>query len=97
MDQAIKQEIKIEDVMCVYSGKEGRCMCGCAGKYTYREETREIGSKDRGYPVKDEDIDNARVQRVINKINRNAFTRELNHAFVVIGQTIYCAYMIKKN
>jgi hypothetical protein len=61
--------IDIDKVLNVYSGKPG-CMCGCKGKYTFRKATQQLGTENRGYEVTDEECDDAKVQRLINKVTR---------------------------
>jgi hypothetical protein len=64
--------IKIENVMQVYSGKSG-CMCGCNGKYKIPTHMREVADKTRGYPHSDEDVSDIAVKRMFNR-----FMKEIN-------------------
>ena len=61
--------IELEKVSSVYSGKSGRCCCGCSGKYTYAQAHRDWASKNRGYPVMDEDVNDRVVRLHVAKIN----------------------------
>ncbi len=72
-------------VLSVYSGKLGKCMCGCSGKYTYNPELREQGGKDRGYEV-GEDECNARTVKMIAK-------KVLNHPLVQFDVDSTYAYL----
>lgn len=56
------------DVASVYSGKEG-CRCGCLGKYYYAKEHQVWGGKNRGYEVKDEEVNDAMVAKVCEYMN----------------------------
>lgn len=85
--------IKAEDVASVYSGKAGKCCCGCAGKHTIASRHRDWAEANRGYEVTAEEVNDAVVKRVINKLNQNPLTSvddELAH--VVIGNRLYVAY-----
>ncbi len=56
--------IQIENIISVYDGRNGKCCCGCAGKYSYSSTNRELGTKSRGYEVTSEDISDYDVERV---------------------------------
>jgi hypothetical protein len=92
------EEIRVEDVLKVYSGKNGKCMCGCAGKYTYRKTTQEIGGEKRGYPVTDDEVSDRAVKTILNKINagirEGLAERESDHIAVVVDKRIYVAYLL---
>jgi hypothetical protein len=52
-----KPEFKIEDIMSVYSGKEGKCCCGCNGKHYHddmKQKTRIVNILNK---AKLEDLD----------------------------------------
>jgi len=93
-----KQTIKIENVSSVYSGRDGFCCCGCAGKHTYREATRSEAGKKRGYDVRDEEISDRSVATIIGKMNRNLaavdFDRSADLATLVVGKRLYVAYFV---
>jgi hypothetical protein len=61
---------KLEDVVCVYNGKPG-CMCGCNGVYSYATNHREYASKDRGYEVEENEINDRKVKMMFNKFLKN--------------------------
>lgn len=90
----LDREIKREAVASVYSGRDGKCCCGCSGKHSYTAAHREWASKHRGYPVTDADINEAQVTRVVKLINENRATarRTSDHASVVLGARLYIAY-----
>lgn len=60
----------LDQVRSVYSGIYGKCCCGCAGKHSYRSDLREEASKNRGYPVQDDEVSDLAVKRIYNKIRR---------------------------
>jgi len=58
-----------DEVFVSYSGKPG-CMCGCNGKYSYKESMRKWASKSRGYEIDDDEISDVAVKRMINKFKK---------------------------
>ncbi len=62
------QSVTPAQVVSVYSGKAGKCMCGCAGNHRYNPDHAELGAKRRGYPVLAEDINMTQVTRVLRLI-----------------------------
>jgi hypothetical protein len=100
-------QININDVMSVYSGENGMCCCGCAGKHTYASKYRKIASKDRGYRVDDEEISDRTVKLIVNKMNKyltipgnkpnytdKKTLKEL--VSIVRGERLYIAYLLKE-
>lgn len=61
-------EPKLENVMSVYNGVNGACACGCAGKHTYASAHREAAGIDRGYPVRDDEVNDRIVKLHFNKV-----------------------------
>jgi len=61
--------IEIDNVSSVYSGKPG-CACGCRGKYAYASRHRAWASKDRGYTVTADEVNDRTVKLMVNKINK---------------------------
>ena len=60
--------LTLDNVASVYSGKAGRCCCGCSGKHTYASALRAEASKSRGYEVRDEEINDRTVRMIFNKV-----------------------------
>lgn len=60
------------NVYKVYSGKAGRCMCGCAGKYSYTA----VGAVEDspGYDVSDS-VNERSVKIIAGKVLRSANKR----------------------
>lgn len=61
-------EIKLENVMSVYSGKVGRCACGCSGNHRYASKYRVEAGIHRGYAVSDDEINDAQVKKIFDLI-----------------------------
>lgn len=88
-------KIALSNVLSVYSGKAGKCCCGCSGKHTYASATRDAAGKRRGYPVTDDDeISDRCVKHTVAKI-RNAPEVEvcIGHVSVTIGTRVHIAYL----
>jgi len=66
----MKLNLDSSQVRSVYSGKVGRCCCGCNGKHWYSLAHREESGKSRGYLVRDEEISDQQVKKIVNKIIR---------------------------
>jgi hypothetical protein len=60
--------LTIDNVSSVYSGKRGMCACGCAGKHTYSTTHKAWASKDRGYEVGDDEVNDRTVKNIFNKV-----------------------------
>ena len=58
----------MQKVFKVYSGKSGKCMCGCSGKWTYASDAVEYGSKDRGYEVYEDEVSDRSVKIITKKV-----------------------------
>lgn len=82
-------------VTSVYSGKANRCCCGCSGKHYYKNETRELAGKNRGYEIEDEEISDSMVKRIIKKIQENISISENMDTCISIelGERLYIAYI----
>ena len=93
-----KIQLTPENVMSVYTGRANRCCCGCSGVHSYSEQHREAASKNRGYPVKDDEIDDETVRRVVNHINKakNAVA-EGGYVFVESKARLHVAYLKPSN
>ena len=65
------------NVYKTYSGMNGRCMCGCSGKYSYTERGAQEHSP--GYDVADS-VNERSVKIITGKLLRNSNTqREDDH------------------
>lgn len=99
-------KININDVRSVYSGQNGKCCCGCAGKHTYPSKYQKEASKDRGYEVGDEEVCDRTVKLIVNKMNKylkipgnkpEYTTKKMLKELISIvrGERLYIAYFIK--
>jgi hypothetical protein len=59
------------DITRVYNGKLGACMCGCSGKYTTNPRFKDLVSKERGYPVSDDECSDRSVKIIAKKVLSN--------------------------
>lgn len=66
------QDVTVDDVMSVYSGRANTCCCGCAGKHTYNSKHIHTATRDRGYKVRPEEVCDRTVKRILNWMKRNA-------------------------
>lgn len=86
-----------DNVMSVYSGRDGKCCCGCAGNHRYNSKHREAATKNRGYAVDDDDINDKQVKRVLTLLQDNYQHVEAggNHFSLVVGERIYVVYPLR--
>lgn len=94
------QELTPAMVLRVYSGKAGKCMCGCAGRYYYTPERRAEGGTDRGYAVDDDEVSPAMVTRVLRLVQANEdgleVTESLEGIYAVdVGKRTYVVYVAR--
>lgn len=74
----------------VYSGKAYKCMCGCAGKYSYTLQ----GAKEHnpGYSV-DDAISERSVKIIVNRILRDPnHKRDSDHVYLDKNDRILVAW-----
>ena len=67
-----------DEVTSVYSGRDGRCCCGCSGKHY-----------DKGTPAADRMI--RKVVRILNE-RLDEITYGSNNVSVVVYERLYVAY-----
>ena len=83
--------MELQNVYKVYSGKAGKCMCGCAGKYSYTAEG--AVEHNPGYDVSDA-VNERSVKIIAGKVLRNSNAqREDNYIFVEENGRILVAYL----
>lgn len=87
------------DFMNVYSGRDGKCCCGCAGKYTYSDKATGRGAELRGYAIGDDEINERTFRMMLRKIERVISSPEAEdldecaqYVSVVAGNRLYIAY-----
>lgn len=100
MDNKVNIEtLTVEQVVSVYSGKAGKCCCGCAGKHRYPAAKRAEASKSRGYPVRDNEINDRQVSKVLNLVKEHAgkegieTTTDETYASVEVDGRMYTVYV----
>lgn len=98
------KDLTPDDVMSVYSGRNGRCCCGCSGNHRYNSKYRDAAGKRRGYELDDEDVSDYQVRRVLKIVQREPrpdpdleHTQPSNHYSAVIGQRLYVVYPLEVN
>ena len=75
------QAVDISNITKVYSGKDGRCMCGCAGKYSY---TAHGAAEDGpGYDVSDS-VNERSVKIIAKKVLSNPNTDHSDTGYAVL-------------
>ena len=88
----------LNQVSSVYSGINGRCCCGCAGKHTYSSQNRQWAEKHRGYPISDDEVNDRVVKMMYNKVARlldngqGDVTDEPDFVSAVNGNRLYVVY-----
>jgi len=86
--------LTLDNVASVYSGKAGRCCCGCSGKHTYASALRAEASKSRGYEVRDEEINDRTVKIIFNKLMKNEFEKISDTCYSYeTGSRLYVVYL----
>lgn len=68
--------LKKDDVLYVYSGKANKCCCGCSGIYRFNSKHKDLGTKDRGYEVKQDEVNDKHIVKVLNILKKNSNTLE---------------------
>ena len=87
--------VRLEDVVSVYSGKDGRCCCGCSGKHYIATAHRVEGCRRVGFYDTDavvcNDVQVRRVMRIIQKTD----SAKMSDGFVeaTVGGRLYIAYL----
>jgi hypothetical protein len=85
------QNINIDNVRSVYSGKVGRCCCGCSGTHSYSSKYANEYSKKMGYEVT---VNDRMITKVVNIIkNSTEVEHGENYLATTIGKRLYIIYM----
>ncbi|MGH7974864.1 MAG: hypothetical protein ACREBR_05015 [bacterium] len=85
--------LELSQVLSVYSGINGRCCCGCAGKHFYASAQVQEAGKSRGYEVAPEEVSDKMIKKVYN-ILKTAVDVETgdNNFSTVVGNRLYVVY-----
>jgi len=94
-------ELKLEQIISAYVGKPHKCMCGCSGEYYYTKANQKLGSEERGYEVTDDEVNDKKVMRVVNRMTKNAsegieILSSGSKLIItgIVGQTQYTVYTV---
>jgi len=71
MVNKLLQSLTISSVMSVYSGKVGKCYCGCSGTHRYNSAHIETAGKDRGYQIDTDEVNDRQVAKVLKVVQAN--------------------------
>lgn len=88
-----------DTVANVYSGKNGKCCCGCAGTHRYATRFADKATVSRGYAVTAEEINDTQVRRVLNTLlaaespEELEFADDRTHVARVVNGRLYIAYL----
>lgn len=81
-----------DEVMSVYSGKDGKCCCGCAGKHSYNSKHREAGTNRAGYEVTVNDAMVTKALKLVQAATKENVMVGDNHYATVVGSRLYIVY-----
>ena len=89
---------RVEDILDVYSGRDGKCCCGCSGKYSYNSKRVEEGSRERGYRLDPEECNDRMIAKVLKLMKANLDQVEVlspQHFTLVVGTRLYMLILSK--
>jgi hypothetical protein len=95
---AYVQNLKVSDVVSVYTGKAGSCCCGCSGIHRYSTKHAKVGAKRRGYELETKEINDRHVAKVLRWVQATSIANPAlvkigqNHLAVDIGEKVYLVY-----
>jgi hypothetical protein len=83
------------NIRSVYSGVDGKCCCGCAGKHHYNSQLVKEASVSRGYEVTADEINDKMITKVLTLMKKNVDdTEDLGSCIsLVVGKRLYVAYL----
>ena len=93
------RNLTAKDILSVYSGQDGKCCCGCAGKHYYNPSYMKEGTKYRGYEVTEDETSIKMVEKVL-KVLKQAEELEIDGSgFIstVVGKRLYIVYLLGHN
>jgi hypothetical protein len=85
-----------EQIVTVYSGKAGKCFCGCSGNYRVNPAHFELAGKRRGYAYDASEANLTQVRKVLRIVKENIDRVEFFNggASVEIGERVYALYTV---
>ena len=91
-------EVTISQVRSAYTGKVDRCCCGCSGTHVYNERNRAKAAKWRGYEVSDDEVNDKKVERILNKIKKDP-NSSVQGDFISLEteRKLYIVYLLEEN
>lgn len=94
-----KLENAAANVMSVYSGKAGKCYCGCSGNHRHASAHVVAASKDRGYEVTADEVNDRQVRKVTGILLENIKKGEHVEDFgsgvsIEVGPRVYIVYFV---
>lgn len=89
------ENLEVKDVLKVYSGINGKCCCGCAGKYSYNPAYKVQGGKNRGYAVNEKECNLKEVNRILKKLKKVTEV-QIGKTYIstVVGNRLYAVHLI---
>jgi hypothetical protein len=91
------QTLTPADVLSVYSGKNGRCCCGCSGKHSYNSASIAEATEHRGYAVTSDEVNDRQITRVLRLIQAEGdkvkVDTDYGNISAVVGARLYVAYI----
>jgi len=86
--------LKTDDIFSVYSGKAGKCCCGCSGKHYVNPLRQKEAEAGRGYAYDAGQVSRAQVTRILGLLQADPGGCEVesNYVALTIGGRIYIAY-----
>lgn len=89
--------LSMTNVSGVYSGKPGKCCCGCAGNHRYNSAFVNEAGANRGYAVDADEINDRQVAKIIGLLQANEALVEAggNHFSAEINGRLYIAYLLE--
>lgn len=83
----------MKTILSVYSGKSGKCCCGCSGKHTYVKALQTFAGKYRGYKVNDNECNDRTIKVISNKVLKSAdVVHADNHSYTDDGVRLRIVY-----
>jgi len=96
--QEILMSLTTDEILYVYSGKANKCCCGCSGNYRYNSKHIELGTRDRGYKISQDEVNDKQVSKVLDIIKKNSSLLEKdledNLFSVIVDNRLYMAKTI---
>jgi hypothetical protein len=85
-----------DQVVTVYSGRAGKCCCGCAGNHRVNSKHAALATERRGYAHDPKDVNDRQVAKVLGLVRANAKDAEagMGNFSVVLENRLYVVYTL---